>query len=304
MKTTLNITVTGALGYSGRWIAQELIDAGHHVKTITNSLHKPNPFGNQIVIEPFNFNQPEKLTDSLKGSDVLVNTYWVRFNHNQFNHSEAVENTKILFDCAKKAGVKRIIHVSITNPSLDSELEYFKGKAELELYLSQLGIPHSIIRPAVLFGHGDILINNIAWMVRHLPIMGVFGKGDYKMQPIHVEDFAKCITTECSEEGNRTINAIGQESYTYKELVYKMMDIFNTKKPVLNTPPIIGYWLGKIVSSWKNDVTITQEEIKGLMDNLLYVDDKPIGTIRLSEWMKENKETLGVNYASELERRS
>ena len=166
-----------------------------------------------------------------------------------------------------------------------------------------MGIPHSIIRPAVLFGHGDILINNIAWMVRHLPIMGVFGKGDYKMQPIHVEDFAKCIATECSEEDNRTINAIGQESYTYKELVYKMMDIFNTKKPVLNTPPIIGYWLGKIVSSWKNDVTITQEEIKGLMDNLLYVDDKPIGTIKLSEWMKENKETLGVNYASELERR-
>ncbi|PJB15203.1 MAG: epimerase [Flavobacteriales bacterium CG_4_9_14_3_um_filter_32_8] len=303
METKEKIVVTGALGYSGKVIAEKLLEKNYQVKTITNSLNKPNPFGNKIEMDSFNFNEPKKLIAALTGYDVLINTYWVRFNHNNFNHSTAVANTKILFDCAKKAGIKKIVHVSITNPSVNSELEYFKGKGDLEAYLKALGVNYAIIRPAVLFGKEDILINNIAWVIRHLPIFGVYGKGDYKIQPIHVDDFADLIINECFNTTNATINAIGPETFTYKELVKTIMDIINVKKRIINTAPYLGYLAGKWVSFLKNDVTITREEIKGLMDNLLYVETIPTGKIKLTDWAKQNHQTLGTTYASELARR-
>ncbi len=297
------IAVTGALGYSGKYVTIRLLKKGYQVKTLTNSINKPNLFGNKIEVVPFNFDKPEILKENFSDIDVLINTYWVRFNHKKFNHSEAVENTKLLFDAAKAAGVKRVIHVSITNPDEKSELEYFKGKGVLENYLKKTMDSYAIIRPAVIFGKEDILINNIAWMIRNMPIMGVFGNGDYKLQPIHVEDFADIIVKQIENSDNVIINAIGEEAYTYKDLVSKIMKNLGIKKRIINTSPRIAYYVGKIVSKLKKDVTITREEIKGLMQGLLFVDEQPTGKTKLSEWVRQNKKTLGVEYASELSRR-
>jgi uncharacterized protein YbjT (DUF2867 family) len=180
----MKIAVTGAFGYSGRYIAKRLLVAGHGVITLTNSLQRENPFGARIQAFPFYFDQPARLRESLRGVDVLINTYWVRFDHRRFTHQEAVMNTKILFQAAKKAGVQRIVHVSITNPDILSDLPYFRGKAELESALKALEVSYCILRPTVLFGKEDVLINNIAWSLRRLPVFGVFGVGDYRIQPI------------------------------------------------------------------------------------------------------------------------
>ena len=138
--------VTGAFGYSGKYIARRLLDAGYEVRTLTNSPNRPNPFGGRVKAYPFNFDNIPKLVDSLRGASVLYNTYWVRFNHPNFTHSVAVENTFKLFKAAKEAGVKRIVHVSITNPSEDSPFEYFSGKAKIERALIESGLSYAILR--------------------------------------------------------------------------------------------------------------------------------------------------------------
>ncbi len=303
-KNNLNIAVTGALGYSGKYITEKLLSEGYNIVTLTNSIHKHNPFGDRIKILPLSFNSKDKLIEYLRPVEILINTYWVRFNHKKFNHNDAVKNTKILFDAAKIAGVKKIIHVSITNPDINSNLEYFHGKALLEDYLKQTVQEYAIIRPAVIFGKEDILINNIAWMIRHLPVFGVFGKGNYKLQPIYVGDMAQIIAEQCKTQGSVVVNAIGPETFTYKNLVKEIMKTINVKKRIINTPPAVGYLAGRLISFLKKDVTITRAEIKGLMNNLLYVEDKPAGTTKLSDWMKSNKNTLGKVYASELSRRN
>ena len=155
----MRVAVTGAFGYSGRYMAKRLLGAGHHVLTLTNSLRRENPFGDKVKAVPFHFDQPGRLTESLWGVDALINTYWVRFNHRLFSHEQAVRNTKVLFRAAKEAAVRRVVHISITNPDLNSDLPYFRGKAELELALQGLGVSYCILRPAVLFGKEDVLIN-------------------------------------------------------------------------------------------------------------------------------------------------
>ncbi len=210
----MKIVVTGAFGYSGRYIAQRLLSAGHDVLTLTNSPTRENPFGERVRALPFDFEDPERLTKSLEGVDALVNTYWVRFNHRLFTHEQAVRNTKVLFEAAKRAGVRRIVHISITNPDAHSDLSYFRGKAELETALKGLGVSYCILRPAVLFGKEDVLINNIAWSLRHLPVIGVFGSGTYKLQPIHVDDLAGVAVEAVAAGKDEIIDAIGPETFT------------------------------------------------------------------------------------------
>ena len=299
----MRIAVTGAFGYSGRYITRRLLDAGHSIITLTNSLKRDNPFGEKVQAFPFNFHQPERLTESLRGIGVLINTYWVRFNHRLFTHSEAVANTKILFQAAKDAGVHRIIHVSITNPDVHSNLPYFGGKAELESVLISLGVSYCILRPTVLFGKEDVLINNIAWSLRHLPIFGVFGDGKYKLQPIYVDDLASAAVEKAVGERNEIINAIGPETFTYRELVERVKRTLGLKRLIVSVPPELGYWACRATGLFVRDVIITRQEIQGLMQGRLYVDVPPLGATRLTEWIDRHKDTLGRHYTSEMARR-
>lgn len=295
--------VTGAFGYSGKYIAARLIDSGQSVITITNSFARVNPFGDRIQVFPFDFDQPAKLEETLRAVSVLYNTYWVRFNHKTFTYADAVRNTEILFKAAKRAGVQRIVHISITNPSLESPLEYFSGKARLEKALMESGVSYAILRPTVLFGKEDILINNIAWGLRHLPVFGVFGDGAYKIQPMYVEDLADLAIRSGKDPNNLIIDAIGPETFTYRELVNKIGEIIGKHRPLISVPPGIGYAAGWVIGKLVNDVLITKDEIAGLMANLLYVESPPAGTTRLTEWAEKHAETLGKRYTSELIRR-
>jgi NADH dehydrogenase len=291
--------VTGGFGYTGSYVVRKLLQMGEKVITLTNS--KRNPESTDIPSYPLRFDA--SLKEALRGVDVLHNTYWVRFNYRNFSQEQAVANTIQLFESAKAAGVRRIVHVSITNPEESSRLEYFRGKGRLERSLKETGLSYAIVRPAVLFGGNDILINNIAWALRHLPIFGVFGDGSYKLQPIHVEDFAALMVNQSLQHENTVINAIGPETFTYRELVEMLKTTLRIHRPVISVSPAIGYWacwlMGKIVG----DVMITKPEIEGLMSNLLYVDAPSAGTIRLTDWAWENAGALGQHYASELARR-
>ena len=295
--------VTGAFGYSGKYITLKLLDRGYSVITLTNSLRRENPFGERVRAFPFNFDKPEKLIASLKSVAVLYNTYWVRFNHKMFNQADAVKNTIILFNAAKEAGVQRIVHISITNPSVDSKLEYFSGKAKLEEALIKSCLHYSILRPAVLFGKEDILINNIAWTLRKLPVFGVFGDGQYRLQPIYVEDLAELAVEQGKSKEDVITNAIGPETFTYKELVETIGDIIGKQKPIVSFSPTMGYIAGLLIGKIVGDVMITRDEITGLMNSLLYVDSPPVGKTKLTEWLKEHRDSLGRKYTSELARR-
>ena len=299
----MRIAVTGAFGYSGRYITKRLLKAGHEVITLTNSMSRANPFGEKVTAFPFNFEKPDKLRESLRGVDTLINTYWVRFDHRLFTHGQAVANTKVLFSSARQAGVRRIVHVSITNPDSTSELPYFRGKAELESSLRGLGLSYCILRPTVLFGKEDVLINNIAWSLRHLPVFGVFGAGDYKLQPIYVDDLAATAVKHAVGEGRNVLEAIGPETLTYRELVTTVREALGVKRLVVSVPPELGYWGCWLVGRWFGDVVITREEIRGLMEGRLCVDAPALGRTRLTDWIQHHKESLGRRYTSEMARR-
>jgi NADH dehydrogenase len=295
--------VTGAFGFSGKYITSRLIQKGVHVRTLTQKPPSISPFNGVVKAFPFNFDHPEQLVETLKGATVLYNTYWVRFNHSNFRHSEAVDNTLRMFEAARQAGIERIVHISITNPSEDSPFEYFRGKAILERELMKSGISYAILRPAVIFGKEDILVNNIAWFLRRVPVFGVFGDGNYRIQPIYVDDLARLAIEEGERQENVVMDAIGPETFTYRNLIQEIGKSIGVNRRIISISPELGYLAGLLVGKVLHDVTITKEEIRGLMSDLLYTESPPIVTTKLSEWAKANSDTLGMKYSNELKRR-
>ena len=296
------VTVTGAFSYTGKYVARLLLDRGYSVRTLTGHPGRQNPFGKAVEVFPYNFDRPDQLRRALLGTSTLINTYWVRFPRGESTFALAVRNTRTLIEAAKDAGVGRIVHVSIANPSADSPLGYYRGKAELEQAVIDSGLAYTIVRPTVIFGAEDILINNIAWFVRRFPVFGIPGDGLYRIRPIYVEDMARLLADAVDGRGNAVIDAVGPETYRFEELVRLIARSIGRSVHFVHVPALLAY-LATLVAGWiVGDVVLTWEEYRGLMGNLLAPEGPSSGQTRLGEWLAAHKELVGMRYASEVAR--
>lgn len=296
--------VTGASGYTGRYIARLLLERGAAVRSLTGHPERSGPFGDRVETHPYSFDDPGALARSLEGADTLFNTYWVRFAHGGLTYDRAVQNSRTLFESARRAGVRRVVHVSITNAAADSPLSYFQGKALVEQALRESTLSHAILRPTLIFGREDILLNNIAWMLRRFPIHPIPGDGSYGVQPIFVEDLAGLAVELADGVGDVEVDAVGPEVLAYEEMVRLIALRTSASAKIVHVPPwaaLAGAWL---VGLLVRDVVLTRWEIDGLMDGLLVSrsGETPRGTTRLSDWLDDNADRLGRRYASELAR--
>jgi uncharacterized protein YbjT (DUF2867 family) len=299
----MKIAVTGAFSYSGKYITRRLLARNEEVITLTGHPNRPDPFGGRVKAYPLGFDEAtlrSSVTPSLQGVDVLVNTYWVRFDKGENTQPQAVENTRKLVNAAKDAGVKRIIHISITNPSAESHLPYFWGKAANEKAVINTGLSYAILRPTVLVGDEDILINNIAYLLRRFPIFFLPGDGSYQLQPVHVEDVAELAVEGVYRTDNNILDAVGPDIFTFKEMVQLIGEKIGAKRPLIPVPPRLALLAAQFISLFVRDVVLTPEEVDGLMAGLLVSKEPPCGKIHLADWLEKNKDKVGVRYASEI----
>jgi NADH dehydrogenase len=295
--------VTGAFSYSGARIAELLLESGREVRTLTGHADREHPLRARIQAAPYRFDDARALARSLDGVSTLYNTYWVRFERGQTTFAGAVANSSRLFGAARRAGVARIVHVSIANPSLDSPLPYYRGKALVEQALAASDVPHSIVRPTWIFGgEHEVLANNIAWILRRMPIFVLPGDGRYPVQPIHVDDFARLCVDSARGGADLVMDAAGPDTMSFDQLVRAIRDAVGSGSPILRAPPAamvaLSHALGRVV----RDAVLTADEIRGLTAGLLASDQPALGRISFIDWVNENGATLGRGYANELDR--
>jgi NADH dehydrogenase len=293
--------VTGAFSYSGKAISSALINSGRLVRTLTghpNRAVERSP----IEIRPLDFEDQIGLVGSLEGVTTLYNTYWVRFAHNRIDHDLAVENSRTLFQAAKRAGVQRLVHVSITHPSVDSPLPYFRGKALVERSLAETAVSYAVLRPAILFGGDGVLLNNIAWLLRRLPVFAIGGRGDYRIRGIHVDDLAQLCLKRGAERYDSVVDAVGPERPTFIELVNSIKDAVESRSLIVHLPGDALLILSRLVGMALGDVLLTRDEYRAMADGLADTDGPATGSIALSDWLVNHRSELGVTYANELKR--
>ena len=293
--------VTGAFSYSGAAIASELRAVGRRVRTLTGHPGRA-PEGTSIEVRPLDFADPAGLAASLRGARALFNTYWVRFAHGQVSHETAVAQSRVLFQAAAEAGVSRVVHVSITHPSADSPYPYFRGKAAVEQALRDLRLSHAVLRPAILFGGNGVLINNIAWLLRRLPVFAVGGTGEYRLRPIHVDDLARLAVTAGDSTETEVIDAVGPERPTFVELVQFIKAAVGSRSQVVRVPGSLIPPAARLLGLALRDTLLTSDEYQAMADGLADTDGPATGEISLTQWITDHKGTLGRTYANELDR--
>ena len=294
--------VTGAFSYTGKYIARRLLEQGRRVRTLTNHPTRPGAQDLDVDVAPLKFDDRPALVESLRGADVFYNTYWVRFRHGGIGFGDAVTNTRILMSAATEAGVRKVVHISVSNPSLESRLDYYAGKARTEEIVRDSGLQWAVVRPTLIFGREDILINNIAWLLRHLPIFVMPERGLYRVQPVAAEDVAKIATWAAAQPENLTVDAAGPEIITYAELVHSIGIAMRRHPRIVNLPVGLTLLAGNIVGLGMRDVLLTRQELEGLMQELLVSHEPPRGTLRIDDWLMRSAGVLGKTYASELSR--
>ena len=294
--------VTGAFSYSGARIAELLLESGREVRTLTHHPEREHPLRGRVRASPYRFDDPLALARSLEGIATLYNTYWVRFERGRTTFASAVANSRALFEAARRARVARIVHLSIANPSLDSPLPYYRGKALAEQALTAGDVPYAVVRPTWIFGGGrEILANNIAWILRHMPIFFVPGDGRYLVQPVHIDDLAHICLRAAHGPSKVVMDAAGPDTMSFDQLVRAIRDAVGRRTPILHAPPAAMAALARALGFVVRDVVLTTDEIRGLIAGLLVSHQPALGRISFIEWLNENGPALGRGYASELD---
>lgn len=294
--------VTGAFSYTGGFIARRLLAEGRRVRTLTNHPKRPGADGLDVEVAPLQFEDRDALSANLRGVDVLYNTYWIRFPHSNLGFSDAIANTRTLIGAAATAGVRKVVHISVSNPAADSPLDYYAGKARTEAIVRESGLAWSVVRPTLIFGAGDILINNIAWLLRHLPLFFVPGDGAYRVQPVAGEDVAAIALWAAAQPDGLTVDAAGPDTISYAELVDSIAIAIHHTRRIVFTPPRLTLLAAGALGRYVKDVILTPQELAGLMDELLVSKEPPRGRTRIDDWLLRSADGLGVSYASELDR--
>ncbi len=293
--------VTGAFSYSGRFIAAQLLERGRGVRTLTNHSRPGDALAARIPAYALNFEDSDGLIAALKGADTLYNSYWVRAPHGNLTHAVAVDNTKRLIDAALRAGIRRIVQTSIANPSASSS-SYYRGKAALEEAVRSSGLSHAIVRPTLLFGEGDVLINNIAWLLRHLPVFAIPGNGRYRLQPMHVKDHAGLLVEVGAQPDDVVVDSAGPETFTFDELVQLLRRAMNLSTLVVHLPPVLAMTGAALAGRLVGDILLTRDELDDLMRDILVSLEPPRGTTRLTDWLPRHRDEVGRRHASEMAR--
>lgn len=294
--------VTGAFGFTGRALTHRLLEGGDEVVTLTRRSGAGDPLAPRITVQPFATSRPAELVSALAGVDTLFNTYWLRFPRGNATFEVALARSATLLAAAREAGVRRVVHVSVVNASADADTPYVRAKAALESIVRSAGLEWVIVRPTLTYGSGDILINNLAWALRRFPVYGLPGLGRYTVQPVHVDDVARICVQAATDEPGRVIDAAGPETLTYRELVDLVRSSIGSRAIVLPMPGLVVLATARLLGIVVRDVVLTRDEIRELTSSLLTSPEPPLGTIRVTDWVRANAGTLGRRWASELAR--
>lgn len=294
--------VTGAYSFTGRYVAARLLEAGREVRTLTRKAPAASPFGKEIPALPLSFSDPGALAGSLEGADTLYNTYWIRHPHATTTFEAAVENSRVLFEAARRAGVRRVVQLSVTNAAAESPFGYFRAKAAVESALAESGLSSAIVRPTLVFGRGEVLVNNIAWLLRRFPLFVVPGSGRYRIQPVAAEDVAALCVELGGRDDDVTLDAAGPDVLAFDDLVRLVRAAVGSRAAVVHARPRITLALSSVFGRLLGGTVLAAEELGALSAGLLTSTQPPVGSRRFADWLEVAAPALGSRFASDARR--
>jgi len=270
------VTVFGGTGFVGRRIVRHLRLHGFHVRVASR---RPDPgHAQRRPDDPQLRSINADVHDARSVADALADAYgvvnavslYVEQGRETF-HSVHVEGAQRVAAEAQRAGVKRLVHVSGIGADPRSQSVYIRMRGEGELAVREAFADAVLIRPAVMFGPDDAFLTTILKLLERLPIYPMFGNGQMRLQPVHVEDVGQAIAKILQREqtGPIMFECGGPRVYSYEEFLRTVASAAGIK-PLLIPVPFAGWdalaWIAEMLPS----PPITRNQVE-----LMQIDSTP-----------------------------
>jgi len=270
--------------------------------TLTRRGADGHPLAGRVAVVPLRFDDAGALVAALSGVDTLYNTFWRRFPSPSSGFADIVAQSEMLITAAATAGVRRLVQFSVSNASATAPTSYFQAKAQVEQIVRESGVSHAIVRPTLLYGPGDILINNLAWTLRRVPVFGLPGSGGYRVQPVLVTDVADLAIRLAQPGDDVTVDAAGPDVYRFVDLVRLIRDRIGAPARIVGVPPWLALAGARVIGRLVRDSVLTRDEITELMNELLVSKGPATCPTSFGRWLETEADAVGRRYQSELAR--
>lgn len=282
--------VTGAFGNTGSAIARSLVEQGRHVRTLTTAASDDSDAPIEVIAP--DWDDPTQLVRSFDGVSTFYNTFWMRTGNpgsHGTDYGMAIARSVALLEAARRAGVERIVHLSVAHADAPDaqRYPYFAAKARVEAVLRSTGIAHAIVRPAVMFGGGPGIVEQLARVLRWVPVFGVAGDGRYQVRPVHVGDVARlCVDGAAHASVDAVpVDAVGPDRPTFDELVRWVAASVGRRARLVHLPATAVIAAGRTLGTIAREDLLTADELRSTMDGLADTDGPATGTVSLRAWL-------------------
>lgn len=269
------VTIVGGSGFVGRHTVKRFADAGWRVNILCRDIIaaeflKTAGTVGQIVLQRVDITDPKTLEGKFAGSDVVINLVSILYQSGKQKFDRInVGGAKAIAEHAKKAGAKKLIHVSALNPCGDSK--YGKTKRDGEAAVVGAFPDAFILRPSLIIGEEDEFFQRFGRMSLISPFLPVIAGGGTRFQPVTVENVAEAIFVAATTEPNgRTFELGGPKTYTMKELMKLLLSLTGRRNRLLSIPKGIALLMGLGCELLPFRPQITRDQVRLLgIDNVL-----------------------------------
>ncbi len=271
----MRVAVTGANGFVGRHVIPRLRARGHDVRALISERpgaekELPGPDGGMLDVRRADVRKPESLRGAFDGIDAVIHTVAVPTERKQTFAEVNVAGVAHVIAEARRAGVRRIVHMGALGADPASPYPYLRSKGEGEALVTGSGIAYVVLQPSLLFGEGDDFFPRLAFSLM-FPVVPVPGDGKARFQPLHVDDIAEALVAAVERPEISGVHQIGgAEPVTYDEMLAETMRATGKRRPTLHVPVPLMKPPAVLMGLVMSDPPVTVAQL-----DLLAVDNTP-----------------------------
>ena len=275
------IVVTGATGFVGEEVVKRLRGEGHAVRAIVREPKRAEWLVDRYGVELAHGNviYAPSLDGLFDGAKCVIHLVGIirEWKENTFQrvHVEAAIN---MVNATKKAGAKRYLHMSALGTRADGRSRYHQTKWAAEEYVRKSGLAWTIFRPSLIYGARDKSINVLAKVLRLSPFVPVLGDGRSRVQPVSVENVAKCFVAAIKNDDTigKTFDLCGPEAFTWNDMYDKLLSVLGLRRPKLHLPLSIARVQAAVFEALLPNPPFTR-------DQLIMTQEDNVGDATLAE---------------------
>ncbi len=267
----MRIALTGATGFVGGGVLTRLLRRGHDVKVLvrnTDRAARLRDFGG-VELVPGGLDDEAAVRSLVGGAEAVVHLVGIIAEAKGQTYQRVhVDATARLASAATAAGVRRFVHMSALGARSDAAATaYLRSKAAGEDAVRRSGLAHTILRPAIIAGPGNVPLKLMCDVLRLAPVLPVVGNGRYRMQPVWLDDVAEVFAVALERPDLvGTFDIAGPEQLTWHEMMDRLEAALGVRRPRIGVPlPLVR--LGAMAGDLAPGLApITSEQMQMLLE--------------------------------------